>query len=103
MDKWEKLRVKENNLLGTEEVISEEVRKTSRIKEQYQEHFREAQQFLEECRYLFHKNDKPYFYESAMDEFSRESIRVLTHLEDSEQDMYRQKRKNSTRFRRGCL
>ncbi|MGX7417538.1 DUF3958 family protein [Carnobacterium gallinarum] len=93
MDKWKMLRAKEHDLLETEEITSKEARKTTQIKEQYQEHFHEAQRFLEECCYMFHKNDQSYFFESTMDEFSHESRKVLVQLENSEEVIHRQKKK----------
>ncbi|EAD0588974.1 DUF3958 family protein [Listeria monocytogenes] len=94
MDKWEMLQARERDLLEREEKNHKELRKSTKIKEQYQEHFHEAKQFLEGCSYLFHKNNKPYLYESAMDEFSHESRKVITQLENSEETLNKQYRKN---------
>lgn len=44
------LQARERDLLEREEKTHKELRKSTKIKEQYQEHFHEAKQFLEGCR-----------------------------------------------------
>ncbi|WP_088825236.1 MULTISPECIES: DUF3958 family protein [Listeria] len=93
MNEWEKLNTQERVLLEQEDHIRQEIKQLSYIKAQYDSNLREGRNFIHECEQLFHKSDKPYFYQQAMDEFSYESRQAITYLEETEETTYREKKK----------
>lgn len=93
MDRWEELHREEREFLEKEDCFSKDKRQVERIKEAYDSHLKEAQHFMEENCYLFHKNDKRHIHESTKEVFSKESYQIMEHLEESNREIEVEKRK----------
>ncbi|MBC1504086.1 DUF3958 family protein [Listeria booriae] len=90
---WDDLHQKERGLLEKEECLSQDTKQIRRVKESYEEHFHKAAHFMENVGYTFHKNKSHFYFESMRDAFSRESRKIMEHLEANERELESEKKK----------
>ncbi|MBC1561439.1 DUF3958 family protein [Listeria booriae] len=92
METWDDLHLKERRLLEKEEILELDMMQIKRVKESYEEHFCKAAYFMDSIGYAFHKNNNHFYFESARDEFSRQSKKIMEHLEETERELEQNKR-----------
>lgn len=89
---WDDLHLEERELLEKEASLEQDTKQIQRMKESYEGHFHRATHFFDNVGYTFHKNDNHFYFESVRDEFSRESRKIMEHLEENERESEQSKR-----------
>lgn len=93
MKHWDELDQQERRLLEKEDRLTREIKQVRQIKELYEAHFHESGHFMSELHHTFYKNDGNYFYESIRDDYLKESRKIMSDLENDEENLISAKKK----------
>lgn len=92
-EQWQLLDKQEKELSDKEYTLQKQQHHVKKVQEDYEMHFSEAYHLLDDLRCMFHNSDSELFFEATLDEFSVESKKALSFLEDEQQELTRERRR----------
>ncbi|KPG72102.1 hypothetical protein AEQ18_02380 [Enterococcus sp. RIT-PI-f] len=98
MRSLDEIQREEKQLYLKEETVSSEARQVRQVKETYAKHFYEARHFFDKLCYQFDNSEQGYFYKTLFEAFSQQSQKVMSYIEEDEQELHRQKKKISNQL-----